>query len=33
MEKASRTARKHMCLGTERPTEEVIADVAVLTET
>lgn len=30
---ASRTVRKHMCLGTEGPKEEVITDVAMLTET
>lgn len=33
MEKASRTAIKCMCLGTEQPKEEVITDVAMLTET
>lgn len=31
--KASRIARKHVCLGTEQPKEEVITDVSMLTET
>lgn len=31
--KASRTARKRMCLGMEQPKEEVITDVAMLTKT
>lgn len=31
--KASRTARKRLCLGTKRPKEEVITDLAMLTET
>lgn len=32
--KASRIARKHMCLGTDRPREEVITDhVSMLTKT